>query len=108
MGVLYVEDLASRDAPESCVVIREGGGEALTGESVGRALSRVKLTSRVPTPWRKAEGNMARCVKASTSPALRGLRPLARMETTCTGTGRSFGRPLLQIWQRPASGRAHP
>jgi hypothetical protein len=108
MKVLRVEDLASHDDPESCVVIREGGGEALTGESVGRALSRVKLTSRVPTLWRKAEGNMVRCAKASTSPALRGLIPLARMETTCTGTGRSFGWPLLKIWQRLASGRAHP
>jgi hypothetical protein len=108
MEVLHVEDLASHDDPESCVVIREGGGEALTGESVGRALSRVKLTSRVPTLWRKAEGNMVRCAKASTPPALRGLRPLARTETTCSGTGRSLGWPLLQIWQRPASGRAHP
>src|SRR5512132_937021 len=30
---------------------------------------------------------------ASTSPALRGLRPLAHVEATCTGTGRSSGRP---------------
>jgi RNA-directed DNA polymerase len=108
MEVLHVEDLANHDDPESCVVIREGGGEALTVESVGRALSRVKLTSRVPTLWRKAEGNMVRCAKASTSPALRGLRPLARTETTCSGTGRSLGRPLSHVWQRPASGRAHP
>ncbi len=70
MEVLHVEDLASCDDPESCVVIRKGGGEALTGGSVGRALSRVKLTSRVPTLWRKAEGNTVRCAKASTSLAL--------------------------------------
>jgi hypothetical protein len=43
MGVLHVEDLASHDDPESCDVIRKGGGEALTGESAGRVLSRVKL-----------------------------------------------------------------
>jgi hypothetical protein len=108
MEVLHVEDLASHDDPESCVVIRKGGGEALTGESAGRALSRVKLTSRVPTLWRKAEGNMVRCAKASTSPALRGLRPLARTEATCSGTGRSLGRPLSHLRRRPASGRAHP
>jgi hypothetical protein len=108
MGVLHVEDLASRDDPESCVVIREGGDEALTGESAGRVLSRVKLTSGVPTLWRKAEGNMAWRAKASTMSALRGLRPLARTETTCSGTGRSLGRPLSHVRRRPASGRAHP
>ena len=43
MEVLHVEDLASHDGPESCVVFRKGGGEALTGESAGRVLSRVKL-----------------------------------------------------------------
>ena len=108
MGVLYVEDLASHDDPESCVVIREGGGEALTGESAGRALSRVKLTSRVPTLWRKAEGNMAWRAKASTMPALRGPRPLACTEATCAGTGRSLGWPLPHFWRRPASGRVYP
>jgi hypothetical protein len=40
MGVLYVEDLASHDDPESCVVLRKGGGEALTGGRVGWVLSR--------------------------------------------------------------------
>lgn len=40
MEVLHVEDLASHDDPESCVVIRKGRDEALTGESAGRALSR--------------------------------------------------------------------
>ncbi len=107
MKVLHVEDLASHDDPESCDVIRKGGGEALTGESAGRVLSRVKLTSRVPTLWRKAEGNMAWCAKASAMPALRGLRPLARTETTCAGTGRSLGRPLSHVRRRPASGRVH-
>ena len=32
--------------------------------------------------------------KASTTPTLRGLRPLARTEAICAGTGRSSGRPL--------------
>ena len=44
MQVLYVEDLANHDDPESCVGIREGVGEALTGEHAGRVLSREKLT----------------------------------------------------------------
>ena len=44
MGVLYVEDLASHDDPESCVGIRKDDGEALTGEHAGRVLSREKFT----------------------------------------------------------------
>jgi RNA-directed DNA polymerase len=31
-----VEGVATRDGPESCVVAREGGGEALTGVRAGR------------------------------------------------------------------------
>lgn len=35
-----IEGLASHDGPESCVSPRKGAGEALTGESAGRVLSR--------------------------------------------------------------------
>ena len=35
----YVEGLASYGGPESCVYIREGVGEALTGGCAGRVLS---------------------------------------------------------------------
>jgi len=31
MRVLYIEGIAIRGGPESCVVVREDGGEALTG-----------------------------------------------------------------------------
>ena len=37
----YVESLASYGGPESCVHIRKGVGEALTGVRAGRVLSRV-------------------------------------------------------------------
>ena len=43
MRVLYVEDLADHNGPESCVGAREGGGEALTGVHAGRVSSRGKL-----------------------------------------------------------------
>ena len=36
----YVEGLAAHSGPESCVVAREGTGEALTGVRTGRVLSR--------------------------------------------------------------------
>jgi hypothetical protein len=32
----YIEGLATLGGPESCVVVREGGGEALTGVRAGR------------------------------------------------------------------------
>jgi hypothetical protein len=46
MEVLYVEDLANHDDPESCVGVRKGVGEALTGVHAGRVLSREKLMVR--------------------------------------------------------------
>jgi len=38
MRVLYIEGVAIHSGPESCVAVREGGGEALTGESAGWAI----------------------------------------------------------------------
>jgi hypothetical protein len=40
MEVSYSEGLANHTGPESCVVIRKDGGEALTGVRTGRVLSR--------------------------------------------------------------------
>jgi len=34
----YIEGVATRDDPESCVVVREDAGEALTGARAGRAM----------------------------------------------------------------------
>ena len=44
MEVPYGEGPATHTGPESCVVAREGSGEALTGERAGRLLSREKRT----------------------------------------------------------------
>ena len=43
MRVLYVEDIAGHDGPESCAGAREGGSEALTGVHAGRVSSREML-----------------------------------------------------------------
>ena len=48
MEVSYVERLATYGGSESCVHIREGVGEALTGGRAGQVLSRV-----IHAPWRK-------------------------------------------------------
>jgi hypothetical protein len=38
MRTLYVEGVATHDGPESCVDVRKGGGEALTGVRAGWAI----------------------------------------------------------------------
>ena len=58
----YGEGVASHTGPESCVVARKGGGEALTGERAGRVLSREihalsQSTLRGADAVEKAEGN---------------------------------------------------
>jgi len=61
MRVLYGEGLASHTGPESCAGAREGVGEALTGEGVGRVLSR-EITSpgcRRCTTKRKATSTVS-------------------------------------------------
>ena len=40
----HVEGVADHDGPESCGATREGGGEALTGETAGWVLSREMFT----------------------------------------------------------------
>ncbi len=59
----YGEGVASHADPESCVVAREGVGEALTGAGAGRVLSREILTSecRRRTYERKATSLASLC-----------------------------------------------
>ena len=42
----YVEGLAAHSGPESCVVAREGRGEAFTGVRAGRVVSRERESLR--------------------------------------------------------------
>jgi RNA-directed DNA polymerase len=59
MKELYIEGVATHDGPESCVVVREGGGEALTGVRAGQAIEPRNQESGVPTPLSRPEGNIA-------------------------------------------------
>jgi hypothetical protein len=57
MEELYVEGLASHGGPESCVGVREGVGEALTGVHTGWAIEPRNVSSpgcRRRSPERKA------------------------------------------------------
>ena len=78
-----VEGIANHDVPESCAVVREDGGEALTGARSGRVSSREIKQPRVPTLLSEAEGNTHAIVNARWLAALHGRRPLARAESPC-------------------------
>ena len=94
----------TRPLGESCVVVREGGGEALTGACAGTVLSREIHQSRVPTLFRNAEGNTVYAASARRTPTRRGRRPVARIEPFCARTGRSHVR-LSEMDRQAASGR---
>ena len=86
------EGLATHIGSESCVVTRKGGGEALTGGSAGRALSRDN--SSPLREWRALRG--ADAVRKSGRPySTRRIgetrRDPARSETSCMHGHTSHG-----------------
>src|SRR5207244_10024310 len=60
-----------------------------------------KLTTRTPTRLICAEGNMSRGDRASPYSVRRSRRPQARLETSCTRTG----RPRRHLLSNQAAGR---
>jgi RNA-directed DNA polymerase len=54
-----IEGVATHGGPKSCVGVREGGGEALTGVRAGWAIEPRNQGSGVPTPLTGPEGNIA-------------------------------------------------
>jgi hypothetical protein len=57
---LYVEGVAIHDGPESCVGVREGAGEVLTGVRAGWASEPRNSCIRGADAVQVAEGNTAR------------------------------------------------
>jgi hypothetical protein len=72
MGVLYVEGLASHNGPESCVGVREGSGEALTGEDAGRVLSHEMLMVQGADAVEKSGRQHEAARQGERCPTLRG------------------------------------
>ena len=111
MKVSYTEGLASYGGPESCVHIREGVGEALTGGRAGRVLSRV-----IHAPGRKARdvrGAEAVEISPRSHRACRigeaGMDP-ARSETLRTRAStlcgnREIPRPSASRWEATSAER---
>lgn len=103
----YGKGLASHPGPESCGAAREGGAEALTGESAGELSSREITTSMVPTPLGEAEGNIHGRAIASAQGTGRGRRTSACTDTPCAGTGRSHASPRGDDSERDEKASGH-
>lgn len=74
MKVHCNEGVATHIGPESCVCIREGAGEALTGERVGQPLSRENYSLGCRRGQRHGRQHGERDI-ASARPVRRGRRP---------------------------------
>ena len=74
----YVEGLATHSGPESCVAVREGSGEALTGVRAGRVFSRESEPLRGADAVRRSGRPYPERRYRET------LRDPARSETPCT------------------------
>ena len=100
----YGEGLASHTDPESCMVSREAGREALTGAHAGGVLSR-EMTGNQDADAVYSAGRQhwwARYRERSLD--LRGQRPPACMEPPRARTGRPYQCPT-RSWERAGRGR---
>ena len=75
MQVPHDEGVATHINPESCAVVREGNGEALTGEPTGQPLSRERIAILGADAVHGAEGNTDERANASARTTRRGQRP---------------------------------
>jgi len=87
--VPYDEGVAYHIGPESCAGARKDVGEALTGGMQAGYRAAKNFFPRVLTLSELAEGNMDYLANARGGLTLRGLRPRACMQVSCTGIGRA-------------------
>ncbi len=97
----HIEGVATHDGPESCVDVRKGVGEALTGVRVGEVLSR----EIIPSGCRRGSGPGRQHGQARFREPLVGP---ARSEALCMHDNlhaREPGDPSNRPWQLVAAGR---
>ena len=99
----YGEGPATHTGPESCVVIRKGDGEALTGGRVGRVFSR-----EITHPWPSSRGLRGADAVGGSGRRYRARRQRkarlapARSETLCMPGHTAHGN--REVPRLPASG----
>jgi len=94
--VHYDEGVANHIDPESCAVSREGIGEALTGERIGQPSSRERGNISGADTVLFVEGNTEGHVNRECPEDPAWSQNLACAYASCTGTGRSHGRPTAK------------
>ena len=97
-----IEGVAIHGGPESCVGVREGVDEVLTGGHVGGAIEPRNPWSRGADVVVKAEGNIVGSAIASCRRTPRGQRTQACVETPSARTGRSRDCPCRSSMPRPS------
>ena len=97
MQVPYGEGVAIHIGPEPCADVRKGAGEASAGERIGQPLNRerpiIPGADTVPNVEGHTHGRADR--ERLDDPAW--SQTLACAEASCTGTGRSHGRPAALV-----------
>src|SRR3954452_1972395 len=101
MREFYIEDLANHGGPESCVGVREGVGEALTGVRVGGAIEPRNQSVRGADAVQLGGRRDRRSRYASGRGTLRGLRTLACPQSPCARPGRPDERQSASMMPRP-------
>lgn len=95
------EGVASRPDPESCADVREDAREALTGADAGGEIEPRNTSFGSPTPSSDAEGHTTRVATARHESDPRGQRPLACVDTSLTGAGRSRAHRSAETERSP-------
>ncbi len=90
----YTEGVATHGDPESCVVIRKGVGEALTGARAGRAIEPRNQGDRGAQAVIHVEGNIGCGAMREPQSDPARSENLCMTEPPCARTGRSRPRPF--------------
>jgi hypothetical protein len=92
----YEEGVANQLDPESCAFVREDGGEALTGERIGRVLSRERTS-----PWCRRRGPKRKATpQRPLSRGVCGPRAVRDPEHVRTHLARNPG-DVAFAWRKP-------
>ncbi len=79
----YGEGLATHTGPESCVAVRKGGGETLTGGRAGRVFSRERFLRSADAVRRSGRPHPARRQRETRRGSARSETPGMPGRTSC-------------------------
>jgi hypothetical protein len=95
--VPYGEGVAIRIGPEPCADVRKDAGEASAGECTGQPLNRERPIIPSADTVPNVEGHThGRAIRERLDDSA-WSQTLACTEASCTGTGRSHGRPAAVV-----------